>query len=90
MRSSDCYFDIQTPDIHNNFQVVVSTNAVLTDNAQMTGYPEHFFTDDFGLDRGQLGLDPSDSPLAASEAMPANPSRDSRGSPRLDCLSWYQ
>ena len=30
------------------------------------GYPEHFFTDDFGLDRGQLGLDPSDSAAAAS------------------------
>ena len=24
-------------------------------------FPEHFYTDDFGLDRGQLGLETSDS-----------------------------
>ena len=34
----------------------------------LTGYPEHFFTDDFGLDRGQLGLDTSDSLLEACKA----------------------
>jgi len=35
-------------------------------------YPEHFFTDDFGLDRGQLGLDPSDSLFISYTADPAD------------------
>jgi len=35
-------------------------------------YPEHFFTDDFGLDRGQLGLDTSDSLFIPYNADPAD------------------
>ena len=29
----------------------------------LSGCPAHFYTDDFGLDRGQLGLETSDSSL---------------------------